>query len=83
MPHTVKVILNIPPKKDVLILNSFIDAYEGIGIVRTVDAAAGLVIIYATDATYKIVLKVLDDLIKDGIRIENIKTQVSEDVDAW
>ncbi len=47
------------------------------------DAAAGLVIIYATDATYKIVLKVLDDLIKDGIRIENIKTQVSEDVDAW
>lgn len=83
MPHTVKVILNIPKKKDVLILNSFIDAYEGIGIVRTVDAAAGLVIIYATDATYKIVLKVLDDLIKDGIRIENIKTQVSEDVDAW
>ena len=82
MPHTVKVICNIP-KKDVLILNSFIDAYEGIGIVRTVDPKAGLVIIYATDATYKIVIKVLEELIKDGVEIENIRTQVSEDVDAW
>ncbi|PLX69697.1 MAG: DUF4911 domain-containing protein [Denitrovibrio sp.] len=82
MPHTVKVIMNIP-KKDVLILNSFTDAYEGIGIVRTVDPKAGLVIIYATDSTYKIVLKVLDELIEDGVEITNIKTQVSEDVDAW
>lgn len=82
MPHTVKVKCTIL-KKDVILLNSIIDSYEGIGLVRTVDAASGSVVIYATDGTYRTVLDVLEELKKDGTVIENISTQVSENVDEW
>lgn len=82
MPHTVKVKCTIL-KKDVILLNSIIDSYEGIGLVRTVDAANGSVVIYATDGTYRTVLDVLEELKKDGTVIENISTQVSENVDEW
>jgi hypothetical protein len=82
MPHTVKVRCTIP-KKDVITLNSFLDSYEGIGIVRTIDAAKGSVLIYATDSTYRTVLKVLDELKADGMDIQNISTAESENVDEW
>jgi len=82
MPHTVKVKCNIQ-KKDVIVLNSFLDSYEGLGVVRTIDAKSGLVMIYATNDTYETVLTVLEHLRKDGVQIENIATQVSENVDEW
>ncbi len=82
MPNTVRVKCTIQ-KKDVLILNSIIDSYEGIGLVRTVDAATGSVIIYSTDDKYLIVLDVLNELIKDGMDIRNIDTEVSEKIDEW
>jgi len=82
MPHTVKIKCNIL-KKDVIRLNSIMDSYEGIGIVRTVDAAKGDVVIYATSDTYKTVLRVLDELKNDGMHVENIITQESENVDEW
>ncbi|PLX65796.1 MAG: DUF4911 domain-containing protein [Denitrovibrio sp.] len=82
MPHTVKIKCNIL-KKDVISLNSFIDSYEGIAIVRTVDASTGSVVLYATDSSYKTVLKVLEELKNDGMHIDNISTQVSENVDEW
>lgn len=82
MPHTVKIKCGIL-KKDVILLNSFLDSYEGLAIVRTVDASTGSVVLYATDSTYETVLRVLDELKKDGMYIENITTQVSENVDEW
>lgn len=82
MPHTVKIKCSIL-KKDVILLNSFLDSYEGLAIVRTVDASTGSVVLYATDSTYETVLRVLDELKKDGMYIENITTQVSENVDEW
>jgi hypothetical protein len=82
MPHTVKIKCNIH-KSDVMRLNSIVDSYEGIGIVRTVDAAKGDVVIYATDSTYQTVLDVLEVLKQEGTNIEDISTQVSENVDEW
>ncbi|MGD9808328.1 MAG: DUF4911 domain-containing protein [Deferribacterales bacterium] len=82
MPHTVKIKCNIL-KKDVIRLNSIMDSYEGIGIVRTVDASTGAVVIYSTNDMYEKVLRVLDELKKDGMYIENIETQESENVDEW
>jgi len=82
MPHTVKVRLTTD-KKFVILLNSIIDSYEGIGIVRTVDASSGSVVIYATDSTYRTVLDVLNVLKRDGVKIEDICTQESENVDEW
>lgn len=82
MPHSVKVRFNIR-RKDVIFINSIIDSYEGIGLVRTIDASKGAVVIYATDSTYQTVLDVLEELKRGGTEIENISTQVSENVDEW
>lgn len=82
MPKTIRVKCTIQ-KRDVLILNSVIDSHEGIGLVRTIDAKTGSVIIYSTDDRYPIVLDVLADLKKNGMDIRNISTEESEDVDVW
>lgn len=82
MPETVRVKCTIQ-KQDVLILNSIIDSHESIGLVRTVDAKNGSMVIYATDGTYKTVLRVLEELKKDGMDIQNISWEVSESVDEW
>jgi polynucleotide 5'-kinase involved in rRNA processing len=82
MPHTVRVKCTIP-KKNVLMLNSIIDSYEGIGLVRTVDASKGSMVIYSTNDQYKKVLAVLEELKKDGMKIENISTEESEQIDEW
>jgi len=82
MPHTVRVKCTIP-KKNVLMLNSIIDSYEGIGLVRTVDASKGAVVIYSTNDQYEKVLDVLAELKNGGMEIENIATEESEDIDEW
>lgn len=82
MPDTVRVKCRIQ-KQDVLILNSIIDSYESIGLVRTVDAKNGHVVIYSTDDTYKVVLRVLEELKNDGMDIRDISYDVSESVDEW
>lgn len=82
MPHTVRVKFNIK-KQDVLLVNSIMDSHEGIGLVRTVDAKQGAMVVYSTDDQYEVVLKVLEDLKKNGMVIENIHTEVSENIDEW
>ncbi|WP_303850556.1 DUF4911 domain-containing protein [Seleniivibrio woodruffii] len=82
MPHTVRVKFNIR-KQDVLIVNSIIDSHEGIGLVRTVDAKTGAMVVYSTDDQYETVLLVLEDLKKYGMVIENIHTEASEKIDEW
>lgn len=82
MPKTIRVKCNIQ-KHDVLLLNSIIDSYEGIGLVRTIDAKTGSVIIYSTDDRYQTVLEALEALKKDGMDIKNISTEESEDIDVW
>jgi hypothetical protein len=82
MPYTVRVKFNIR-KQDVLIVNSIIDSHEGIGLVRTVDAKTGAMVVYSTDDQYETVLLVLEDLKKYGMVIENIHTEASEKIDEW
>lgn len=82
MSETVRVKCTIH-KQDVLILNSIVDSYESIGLVRTVDAKNGSVVIYSTDSQYKTVLDVLEALKKEGMDIKNISWEVSESIDEW
>lgn len=82
MPKTIRVKCTIQ-KHDVLMLNSVIDSHEGIGLVRTIDASKGSVIIYSTSDRYQTVLDVLEDLKKNGMDIQNISTEESEDIDVW
>lgn len=82
MTHTVKVKCHIE-KHNLLFVNSLVDSYEGLGIIRTLDSIKGNVVIYSTNTVYKQLLKVLDELNKSGIEITDIRTEVSEDVDNW
>ena len=84
MPRTVRVKCRIDAG-GVLLLNSMMDSYEGLGIVRTVEKKDGSahMVIYSTDTTYKQTLAVLDALKEEGMRIDDISTEETERVDDW
>ncbi|MGE4497263.1 MAG: DUF4911 domain-containing protein [Deferribacterales bacterium] len=82
MTRTVKVKCHVD-KRNILLVNSLVDSYEGLGIVRTLDSAKGNVVIYSTDTVYKQLLKVLEELNKIGIGVTEIRTEFSEEVDNW
>ncbi|WP_321328818.1 DUF4911 domain-containing protein [uncultured Ilyobacter sp.] len=54
-------------KKHIDFINKIIEAYEGIGVVRTLDASLGLIKIICTDDFKDFVRKVLEDLDNRGI----------------
>ncbi|KAA0259312.1 DUF4911 domain-containing protein [Deferribacter autotrophicus] len=70
-------------KKDIIYINSIIDSYEGIGIVRTIDKKEGKVVVYSTNGMYKYVVDVLNELKKEGVKISEINIEESEKVDEW
>lgn len=78
--YKIKFIAN---RDQILYINSVIDSYEGIGIMRTIDKSKGLISVYSTDMQYKIVLELLSSLKKEGVFIDNISVEKSEDVDSW
>ena len=71
MPETVQIKFYTNTSQ-VLYINSIIDSYEGIGIVRTIDRSKGYVTIYSTDGMYKEALKVLEALKKEGVPVHNL-----------
>jgi hypothetical protein len=82
MTRTVKVKCHVD-RQNILLVNSLVDSYEGLGIVRTLDSAKGNVVIYSTDTVYEKLLRVLDELNKTGIGVTDIRTEFSEVVDNW
>jgi hypothetical protein len=82
MTRTVKVKCEVS-KKDILLVNSLVDSYEGLGLIRTIDSSNGKVIMYSSDTQYKTLLRVLEELDKSGISVKNLETEFSEDVDNW
>jgi hypothetical protein len=80
MPNSVQVRFN-SDKKHVLYINSTIDAYDGIGIVRTIDRDTGYITIYSTDGMVKYVLNLLESLKKEGIPINNLQVIETEEIE--
>ncbi|MDK2791893.1 MAG: hypothetical protein PWQ25_756 [Deferribacteres bacterium] len=76
----VKFVINI---KDIVYINSIIDSYEGIGIVRTIDPKEGLVAVYTNDFMKKYLYEVIDALKGEGYKIDNISEEKTESVDNW
>jgi len=68
---------------DVLYINSIIDSYEGMGIVRTIDSAGGKVVIFTSSGMCKYALDVLESLQDEGLNIRNIIVEESEEVDSY
>ena len=52
-------------KEDIDFINKVIEAYEGIGVVRTVDANAGIVNVISTDDFKDFVRTIIEDLDKN------------------
>ena len=80
MPYSVQIKF-FTNTKHVLYINSIIDSYEGIGLVRTIDKAKGFLTIYSTDGMFNEVLNVLNSLKEEGIPINNIKVEETEEVE--
>lgn len=70
-------------KKNIIYINSIMDSYEGLGIVRTIDKKEGKVVVYSTNGLYKYAMEVLDALKSEGVKIENLTIEESESVDEW
>jgi hypothetical protein len=69
--------------EDVGYLNSILDSYDGIGIVRTIDKQKGYVVVYSSDGFFELVLEVFDALKKEGINITLLSVEKNEMVDEW
>jgi MoaA/NifB/PqqE/SkfB family radical SAM enzyme len=73
----------IANRNQILYINSILDSYDGIGIMRTIDREKGHIAIYSTESQYKKVLDLLKALKREGIYIKDISVERSEDVDSW
>jgi hypothetical protein len=78
--YKIKFIAN---RNEILYINSILDSYEGLGIMRTIDRSRGQVCIYSTEMQYKKVLNLLNALKKEGIYIDAVSVEQSENVDDW
>lgn len=73
----------IANRNQILYINSILDSYDGIGIMRTIDREKGHIAVYSTETQYEKVLKLLKALKREGIYISDISVERSEDVDSW
>lgn len=64
-------------KEDIDFINKVIEAYEGIGVVRTVDANAGLLNVISTDDFKDFARDIIEDLDKNyGVKAKIIEEGV-------
>lgn len=82
MFDTLRIMLHVD-KRDIVYLNSIIDSYEGIAIMRTIDKKLGNVIVYTTEKFEEVVIKLLEGLKKEGVLLEIVGREKSELVDKW
>jgi hypothetical protein len=54
---------------EIIYINSVLDSYEGVGIMRTADESAGKIVIYTTKYFEQIVLGLIEALNTEGVRI--------------
>ena len=82
MFNTLRIMLQVD-KKDIIYLNSIIDSYEGIAIMRTIDKKLGNIVIYTTEKFEDIVIKILDALKSEGFLLKIIGKETNELIDKW
>ncbi len=69
--------------KDIIYINSVIDSYGGLGLMRTLDIDKYNCAYYSTKGMYKDAIKVFEALIEEGVSIRDIKTEETEDIDSF
>ena len=59
-------------KKDIIYLNSIIDSYDGIAIMRTIDKNLGNVVVFTTENFENLVIQLLNSLKQEGVLLDII-----------
>lgn len=80
--NTIRILINID-KKDIVYLNSIIDSYEGLAIMRTIDRKNGNVVIYTTEKNESTVINLLNAIKQEGVLLNIIMKEKSELLDTW
>ena len=82
MFKTVRIMLNVD-KKDIIYLNSIIDSYDGIAIMRTIDKNLGNVVVFTTENFENLVIQLLNSLKQEGVILDIIGKEKNELLDKW
>lgn len=70
-------------KEDIIIVNSILDSYGGLGLIRTIDKEACNCAVFTTNAMYKTTLEVMYALQQEGLSITDITVDKSENIDEF
>ena len=68
-------------KEDIVIVNSIIDSYGGLGLIRTLDKEKCNCAVFTTNSMYETTLQVMKSLQQEGLSIHDIIVDESENVD--
>ena len=74
--HDVSLLVQVR-RRDIALLCNLVGTYEGLGIVRTLDAAQGLVELMIAPAFHDTALALLRDLAREDIPLRILKPPVS------
>ncbi len=80
--HTVRILFSCS-KEDIIIVNSIIDSYGGLGLIRTIDKNKCNCAVFSTSSVYETALQVMYSLQKEGLSISDIRVDSSEEVDEF
>lgn len=70
-------------KEDIIIVNSILDSYGGLGLIRTIDKDNFNCAVFTTNSMYKTTLEVMQALQREGLSITDIIVDKSENVDEF
>lgn len=70
-------------KEDIIIVNSILDSYGGLGLIRTIDKDNCNCAVFTTNSMYKTTLEVMQALQREGLSITDIIVDKSENVDEF
>lgn len=78
--RTVRISFECVPG-DIVYVNSVLDSYGNLGLMRTLDKSGYNCAVFTTEHIYKIVLEVINALKDEGVGIWSVKTDITESVD--
>lgn len=81
-PYTVRIRFSCS-KENIIIVNSIIDSYGGLGLIRTLDKQKCNCAVFTTSTMYKTTLKVMEALQQEGLSIHDIIVDETESVDEY
>jgi len=67
--------------KDIIILNSIIDSYESLALIRTDDKEYNNCILMTTGGMLSTLQELLESLQSEGLKIENLQITKSDNID--